>query len=1198
MNSWVVLSVLFVAGVAWSSAAAENKNVKLPLSISPLFGTLKSADTKPAASDYEKWFDQQQNPLDASNKKTFKQRYFVNQQWKNSNNGNVHVLYVEGENTATADMVSDSTLPHLSLAKDLGATAWSLEHRFRGLSQPYKRTFAANYADALSTGHAIEDLAAFIKGQNKDSGESNPKWILVGKNYGAVLALWFRQKYPSLSVGVIADSASIVPSPDFYLYEKFVEEAYSNYSYECWHGIKFAALSVRNEIQYQAGVDRLNYEFKLTPNIDDNKVDYKSFQHLHHNIIQLFEVPIVYNKVNTGPFAKCCGIDDVCKIMQNETVSDIDRVYNLAKLLYTNTHGGYDNFPGLDNDYNGLVSLVNNSHYDEKNPDQATARSWLWQQCHEFGQWITTDFGRTLFSSTVPNDYFIGLCDDAFSTTLYGYNVDTLKNGIKNTTNWYWTSRMYNGTNAVIFNGGADPWTMLSVNSTSDSSSAVVNIKDTGHGAVLQPPHDNDSNLLKWARKSVMSAKAKKWVSGKNNQEEKVEIPEQKPNLLWEPVPESSQKVEFPQLKNWVSTVEFRDEVEKDHPYVQQRRLERWENKKFGNFFKQTGFREQNRKFMNKRFGHQKPAWNSTIKKHYLQTGYVVQDVDHFDPTVNIPFTQRFFKNDLFQRDRDCPRFLMMGGEAAINYMYVDDEMFQFYRWGKDFKAVLYALEHRFYGYSAPFDNSSVEVLRRFLTTEQVLADTAVFIQTMNKVENNTNPRWFIFGGSYPGSLVAAFRVRYPELSVGGIASSAPLQAKTDFYEYMQKVESDIRRFGPTNCPSSIRNISNRWDENYIDEQDAMFFLAQEVMSLDGVIQYDDEKHRYLNYMCSYYKRFDDALDVQDQKRWRKNFQQFEMKQYKETGLLQHGLLKPDDRDDYYEGDSQFFLAQKIMQLDGTIQYDDEKHRYLNYMCNYYKYFDDALDVQDQKRFRIPTQELQQLEMKQYKETGLLPVGLVKPDDRDDYYEGDSHYEDDDDDSGVNRYSDSESGEPEVLCPDNCWGCYRISYNSFLQSLQNAYRNCWGGSYCSDETRLWFWMTCTQWGYAESTNYGYNVFESALPINYILNLCADVFGEEYNRTRVDAGVKATNLAYGGSDNYNGTNVVFVNGSEDPWSTLSVYKPLQPRNTTSILIDGTSHCVDMYREYDHDLQVLKDARKKIKKQLVKWVRKTNKNSQWQ
>lgn len=47
-----------------------------------------------------------------------------------------------------------------------------------------RRTFAANYADALSTGHAIEDLAAFIKGQNKDSGESNPKWILVGKNYG------------------------------------------------------------------------------------------------------------------------------------------------------------------------------------------------------------------------------------------------------------------------------------------------------------------------------------------------------------------------------------------------------------------------------------------------------------------------------------------------------------------------------------------------------------------------------------------------------------------------------------------------------------------------------------------------------------------------------------------------------------------------------------------------------------------------------------------------------------------------------------------------------------------------------------------------------------------------------------------------------------------------------------------------------
>ena len=157
-----------------------------------------------------------------------------------------------------------------------------------------------------------------------------------------------------------------------------------------------------------------------------------------------------------------------------------------------------------------------------------------------------------------------------------------------------------------------------------------------------------------------------------------------------------------------------------------------------------------------------------------------------------------------------------------------------------------------------------------------------------------------------------------------------------------------------------------------------------------------------------------------------------------------------------------------------------------------------------------------------------------------------------------------------------------------LQGFQNVYRDCYRG-HCNDETRLWFWLSATQWGYAESNNYGYNYFETALPINYILDIITNMFGSEYNRAFIDKVVDQTNKAYGGAKNYNGTNTVFVNGSEDPWMTLSVYEPLQ-KSTTSILIDGTSHCVDMNREYEHDMQVLKDARKQIKKQIVRWVKR--------
>ena len=64
-------------------------------------------------------------------------------------------------------------------------------------------------------------------------------------------------------------------------------------------------------------------------------------------------------------------------------------------------------------------------------------------------------------------------------------------------------------------------------------------------------------------------------------------------------------------------------------------------------------------------------------------------------------------------------------------------------------------------------------------------------------------------------------------------------------------------------------------------------------------------------------------------------------------------------------------------------------------------------------------------------------------------------------------------------------------------------------------------------------------------------------------------------------------MVFPNGSEDPWHVLGVFYPLNV-NVTSILIDGTSHCYDMYNDESWDKKQLKDARKQIKSILGGWL----------
>ena len=70
-----------------------------------------------------------------------------------------------------------------------------------------------------------------------------------------------------------------------------------------------------------------------------------------------------------------------------------------------------------------------------------------------------------------------------------------------------------------------------------------------------------------------------------------------------------------------------------------------------------------------------------------------------------------------------------------------------------------------------------------YLSSEQALADIAFFIESMNEKLNKTEDvKWIAFGGSYPGSLAAWVREKYPHLVHGSISSSGPLLAKVDFY--------------------------------------------------------------------------------------------------------------------------------------------------------------------------------------------------------------------------------------------------------------------------------------------------------------------------------------------------------------------------------------------------------------------------------
>lgn len=78
----------------------------------------------------------------------------------------------------------------------------------------------------------------------------------------------------------------------------------------------------------------------------------------------------------------------------------------------------------------------------------------------------------------------------------------------------------------------------------------------------------------------------------------------------------------------------------------------------------------------------------------------------------------------------------------------------------------------------------------------------------------------------------------------------------------------------------------------------------------------------------------------------------------------------------------------------------------------------------------------------------------------------------------------------------------------------------------------------------------------------------------------------------GADAPNTSNTAYVNGNIDPWHSLSIYTntTLVPLPlTTSVFIDGTSHCGDMYAANSVDVPSLQDAHRRIDAMVGAWLK---------
>uniref|UniRef100_A0A1I7X6E8 Peptidase_S9 domain-containing protein n=1 Tax=Heterorhabditis bacteriophora TaxID=37862 RepID=A0A1I7X6E8_HETBA len=216
------------------------------------------------------------------------------------------------------------------------------------------------------------------------------------------------------------------------------------------------------------------------------------------------------------------------------------------------------------------------------------------------------------------------------------------------------------------------------------------------------------------------------------------------------------------------------------------------------------------------------------------------QKIDHFSSS-NETFEQRYWHNLNYSKDKNII-FLLIQGESVATDVWVKNPNITYLKLAQKFGAHVFQLEHRCFGFSRPYPDLSFPHLST-CTVDQALEDIHTFIQAKNAYFKYSNPKWIIFGGSYPGSLAALFRMKYPNDTKGAIASSAPMLWTLDFFR------GSIDNKKCYNCKNSIRlyNLKPPFVANRTTQHDVDNFFANVFTFFQEVIQYS-----YNGMVCSY----------------------------------------------------------------------------------------------------------------------------------------------------------------------------------------------------------------------------------------------------------------------------------------------------------------------------------------------------------
>nr|KAF6291419.1 serine protease 16 [Myotis myotis] len=442
-----------------------------------------------AARPREGWLEQPLDPFNASDRRSFLQRYWISDQHWASRDGPVF-LHLGGEGSLGPGSVMRGH--PAALAPALGALVIGLEHRFYGLSIPAGGLDMAQLR-FLSSRHALADVvSARLALSRLHNVSSSSRWVCFGGSYAGSLAAWARLKFPHLLFAAVASSAPVRAVLDFSAYNEVVSRSLTNTaiggSPECRAAVSTAFAEVERRLR--AGEEArtaLRAELGACSSLgraEDREELLGALQALVGGAVQ-------YDGQAGAPLSvrQLCGL-----LLEGRRNGSRPVPYHgLRRAVQVVMHSMGQRCLSF-----SRAETLAQLRVTEPQVSGVGDRQWLYQTCTEFGFYVTCEDPTCPFSKLPALPSQLELCEQVFGLSTWS-TVQAVAQ-----TNSYYGGQTPVATQVLFVNGDMDPWHVLSVTQDLGPSVSALLIPNASHCLDMAPERPSDTPSLRLGRQSIL----------------------------------------------------------------------------------------------------------------------------------------------------------------------------------------------------------------------------------------------------------------------------------------------------------------------------------------------------------------------------------------------------------------------------------------------------------------------------------------------------------------------------------------------------------------------------------------------------------------------------------------------------------------------------------------------------------------------